>query len=158
MSRRRGDHARRLSEHERGELQRRVAEGETFASAAAAVGCSTKSIQRLLARTGGLARRATERSPLRLSPADREELSRGLVAGDSLRHIAERLGRVVSTLSREVERNTKKIDAAKGMPSATERSRLAAVNRGPSRLASTNPGLSDAREGGDAHGSIAHVH
>lgn len=105
MSRRRGDHARRLSEHERRELQRRVAEGETFASAAAAVGCSTKSIQRLLARTGGLARRATERSPLRLSPADREELSRGLVAGDSLRHIAERLGRVVSTLSREVERN-----------------------------------------------------
>jgi transposase, IS30 family len=105
MLRRRGDHARRLSEHERRELQRRVAEGETFASAAAAVGCSTKSIQRLLARTGGLAQRAMERSPLRLSPADREELSRGLVAGDSLRHIAGRLGRVVSTLSREVERN-----------------------------------------------------
>jgi IS30 family transposase len=37
--------------------------------------------------------------------ADREELSRGLVAGDSLRQIAGRLGRVVSTLSREVERN-----------------------------------------------------
>lgn len=29
-------------------------QGETCASAAAAVGCSTKSIQRLLARTGGL--------------------------------------------------------------------------------------------------------
>jgi len=105
MLRRRGDHARRLSEHERRELQRRVAAGETFASAAAAVGCSTKSIQRLLARTGGLEQRAQERSPLRLSPADREELSRGLVAGDSLRQIAERLGRVASTLSREVERN-----------------------------------------------------
>jgi hypothetical protein len=105
MLRRRGDHARRLSEHERRELQRRVAAGETFASAAAAVGCSTKSIQRLLARTGGLERRAQERSPLRLSPADREELSRGLVAGDSLRQIAGRLGRVASTLSREVERN-----------------------------------------------------
>jgi IS30 family transposase len=86
-------------------LQRRVAEGETFASAAAAVGCSTKSIQRLLARTGGLEQRASERSPLRLSPADREELSRGLVAGDSLRQIAGRLARVVSTLSREVKRN-----------------------------------------------------
>ena len=34
-----------------------VAAGETFASAAAAVGCSTKSIQRLLARTGGLEQR-----------------------------------------------------------------------------------------------------
>jgi IS30 family transposase len=105
MLRRRGDHARRLSEHERRELQRRVAEGETFASAAAAVGCSTKSIQRLLARTGGLDQRARERSPLRLSPADREDLSRGLVAGDSLRQIAGRVARAASTLSREVERN-----------------------------------------------------
>jgi transposase, IS30 family len=105
MLHRRGDHARRLSEHERRELQRRVAEGETFASAAAAVGCSTKSIQRLLARTGGLDRRARERSPQRLSPADREELSRGVVAGDSLRQIAGRVGRAASTLSREVERN-----------------------------------------------------
>ena len=105
MLHRRGDHARRLSEHERRELQRRVAEGETFASAAAAVGCSTKSIQRLLARTGGLDPRARERSPLRLSPADREELTRGLVAGDSLRQIAGRVRRAASTLSREVERN-----------------------------------------------------
>ena len=100
MLRRRGDHARRLSEHERRELQRRVAEGETFASAAAAVGCSTKSIQRLLARTGGLDQRARERSPLRLSPTDREELSRGLVAGHSLRQIAGRVERAASTLSR----------------------------------------------------------
>lgn len=95
----------RLSVQERRELQWRVAEGETFASTATAVGCSTKSIQRLLARTGGLRQRATERSPLRLSLADREELSRGLVAGDSLRQIAGRLGRAVSTLSREVARN-----------------------------------------------------
>ena len=58
MSRRRGDHARRLSEHDRRGLQRRVAEGETFASAAAAGGCSTKSIQRLLSRTGCLGQRA----------------------------------------------------------------------------------------------------
>ena len=38
-----------------------------FATAAAAVGCSTKSIQRFMARTGGLMRRARERSSLRLS-------------------------------------------------------------------------------------------
>ena len=47
-------------------------------------------------------RPARERSPLRLSVADREEVSRGLVAGDSLRRIAARLGRAVSTISREV--------------------------------------------------------
>jgi AraC-like DNA-binding protein len=39
---------------ERLELQRRVRDGETFEAAAAAVGCSSKSVQRLLARTGGV--------------------------------------------------------------------------------------------------------
>ena len=50
-------------------------------------------------------RPARKRSPLRLSLADREELSRGLVAGDSLHRIAARLGRAVSTISREVAWN-----------------------------------------------------
>ena len=105
MRRRRGDHGRRLSHADHVEIQRRVSEGETFASAAAAVGCSTKSIQRFMARTGGMLPRARARSPLRLSLADREELSRGLQAGESFRQIAARLGRAVSTLSREVAWN-----------------------------------------------------
>jgi hypothetical protein len=105
MARRHGDHARRLSELERRELRRRVAEGETFASAALAVGCSTKSVSRLIARNGGLRQRASARSLLRLSLANREELSRGLVAGDSLRALARRMGRSVATLTREVARN-----------------------------------------------------
>ena len=90
MQRRRADHGRRLSHEDHVEIQRRVSVGETFASAAAAVGCSTKSIQRFMARTGGMMPRAQARSPLRLSLADREELSRGLMAGDSLRQIAAR--------------------------------------------------------------------
>ena len=94
--------ARRLSQADRAEIERRIWSGETFATAAAAVGCSTRSIQRFLALTGGLKRRIKERSPLRLSLADREELSRGLVAGDSLRTIATRLRRAPSTISREV--------------------------------------------------------
>jgi len=49
-------------------------------------------------------RRIKERSPLRLSLAEREEPSRGLVARDSLRTIASRLGRAASTISREVAR------------------------------------------------------
>ena len=48
--------------------------------------------------------------------------------------------------------NTKKIDAAKGIPLLMECSRLAAVNREPSRLASTNPGLAEAREGATSSG------
>ena len=105
MQHRRADHGRRLSHEDHLEIQQRVSEGETFASAAAAVGCSTKSIQRFMARTGGMTPRARTRSPLRLSLADREELARGLMAGDSLRQIAARLGRAVSTISREVARN-----------------------------------------------------
>ena len=105
MRRRRADHGRRLSQADHLEIQRRVSGGETFATAAAAVGCSTKSIQRFMARTGGLMPRARERSPLRLSLGDREEISRGILAGDSLRQIATRLGRTVSTISREVSWN-----------------------------------------------------
>ncbi len=94
--------ARRLSQADRAAIERLIWAGATFEATAAEVGCSTKSIQRFLALTGGLKRRLKERSPLRLSQLEREELSRGLVAGDSLRAIARRLGRAASTISREV--------------------------------------------------------
>ncbi len=103
--RRQGDHGRRLSAAERLEIRHRVAAGQTFAAVAAAVGCSTKSIQRQFVGTGGLAPRVLVRSPLRLSLAEREEISRGLRAGDSRRVIARRLGRAVSTVSRDVAPN-----------------------------------------------------
>ncbi len=45
------------------------------------------------------------RSPLRLSLAEREEISRGVAGGESLRAIAVRLGRAPSTISREVTAN-----------------------------------------------------
>src|SRR5215216_3143141 len=45
------------------------------------------------------------RSPLRLSLREREEISRGLAAGESRRSIARRLGRSPSTIAREVARN-----------------------------------------------------
>jgi len=94
--------ARRLSEADRAEIERRIHAGETFEVVAAAVGCSTKSIQRYLALTGGVRRRRRERSPLRLSLREREEISRGLTEGESLRSIGRRLRRAGSTISREV--------------------------------------------------------
>jgi IS30 family transposase len=45
------------------------------------------------------------RSPLRLSLSEREEISRGLAGGESLRSIARRLARSPSTISREVAAN-----------------------------------------------------
>lgn len=108
MRRRRSlEHGKQLSRADHLEIQRQILGGATFATAtaAASVGCSIKSIQRLMARTGGLMQRLRERSALRLSLAEREELSRGLVAGHSLRRIAGRLGRAPSTISREVAWN-----------------------------------------------------
>ena len=94
--------AHRLTCAERLELQRRVRAGETHEGAATALGCSAKSVQRLLVKTGGVKPRSTPQSALRLSLPEREEISRGLLAGDSCRGIARRLGRAPSTVSRDV--------------------------------------------------------
>jgi IS30 family transposase len=59
-------------------------------------------VQRLLVKTGGVKPRSTPQSALRLSLPEREEISRGLLAGDSCRVIARRLGRAPSTVSRDV--------------------------------------------------------
>jgi len=103
--RRRGDHGRRLTSADRLEIQRRVRAGEEFAAAALAVGCSAKSVQRLLNATGGLGPRTRARSALRLSLSEREEISREVRLGGSLRSIARQLHRAPSTVSREITRN-----------------------------------------------------
>lgn len=102
MEREWSGNARRLSRCDRARIEGLIRSGATFEVAAGAVGCSTKSIQRYLGLTGGLKSRLKERSQLRLSLSEREELSRGLVAGESFRKIASRLGRAASTVSREV--------------------------------------------------------
>ena len=63
------------------------------------------SIQRILLEMGGLPPAPRKRSRLSLSVAEREEISRGVVAGQSLRVIAASLGRAPSTISREINRN-----------------------------------------------------
>ena len=66
----------RLTDAERAELRRRIAVGETFVRAAAAVGCSRKTIQRLLASDAAVIPPIKRRAALRLSLAEREEGSR----------------------------------------------------------------------------------
>ena len=63
------------------------------------------SISRIFAETGGIRPEPRRRSRLALTSSEREEISRGIVAGHSLRSIATRLGRAPSTVSREVQRN-----------------------------------------------------
>lgn len=63
------------------------------------------SIQRILAETGGIRPATRRRSRLALTLVEREEISRALAVGQSIRHIAMRLERAPSTISREISRN-----------------------------------------------------
>ena len=63
------------------------------------------SIQQIFVRTGGIQPPARSRASTALSLAEREEISRALVAGESIRSTAGRLGRAPSTISREIRRN-----------------------------------------------------
>ena len=62
-------------------------------------------VQGVISRAGGVRPRRRIRSSRSLSLAEREEISRGIAAGRSLRSIALRLGRSASTISRELTRN-----------------------------------------------------
>ena len=63
------------------------------------------SIHQILAATGGFRPPQRARSPAALTLAEREEISRAMVAGESIRSTAARLGRAPSTISREIKRN-----------------------------------------------------
>ena len=63
------------------------------------------SVSRILSETGGIRPAPRRRSPLALTLSEREEISRGIVAGQSIRSIAILLGRAPSTVSREINRN-----------------------------------------------------
>ena len=63
------------------------------------------SIRGVLAETGGIRPAPRRRSRLALTLAEREEISRAVVVGHSIRSIAASLGRAPSTISRELNRN-----------------------------------------------------
>jgi len=63
------------------------------------------SVRGILAETGGIRPPARRRSSRALSLAEREDVSRALVVGQSIRAIAATLGRAPSTISREIRRN-----------------------------------------------------
>jgi IS30 family transposase len=63
------------------------------------------SVQGILSATGGIRPAQRKRSRLALTLAEREEISRGVVAGQSFQSMAALLGRAPSTISREIKRN-----------------------------------------------------
>ncbi|MCH7636217.1 MAG: IS30 family transposase [Proteobacteria bacterium] len=79
--------------------------GESLNAIARDLGRYHSAVQGAMARTGGIRPAPRRRSRLALSMAEREEISRGIVVGYSIRAIASQLGRASSTVSREVRRN-----------------------------------------------------
>ena len=79
--------------------------GESLNSIARLFDTSHSAISGVFSKTGGVRPRQRRRSRMALTLAEREEISRGVATGQSLRCIAASLGRAPSTVSREVNRN-----------------------------------------------------
>lgn len=79
--------------------------GESLQRIAELFGRNHSSVQGILSLTGGIQPLPRRRSRLALTLAEREEISRAIVVGQSLREIAAKLGRSPSTISREITRN-----------------------------------------------------
>ena len=93
------------SAEQRADFWERWKRGESMHEIGRAFDRGHSSIQKILMATGGIRPAVRKRSRLALTLAEREEISRGLVTGFSLRSIADRLKRSPSTVSREVNRN-----------------------------------------------------
>src|SRR6266403_3077545 len=94
-----------LSAAQKSEMWCRWKAGDTLHEIGRAFGKEHSSIRCLVSRHGGIAPAVRRRSLLALTLREREEISRGLASGSSIREIAKRLDRVASTVSREVARH-----------------------------------------------------
>jgi len=92
----------KLSEQQRNEMWSRWKAGQSLHEVGRAFGKAHGVIHFMLAQHGGIAPAARRRSPQTLTLAEREEISRGIASGGSIREIAKGLKRAVSTVSREV--------------------------------------------------------
>lgn len=95
----------RLSEAEKSFIAQRFRAGAPVRGIARETGRPIRTIRTYLERLRNSPRRPRQRSTRQLSLLEREEISRGLAQGRSLRVIAARTGRQPSTVCREVNRN-----------------------------------------------------
>ena len=95
----------RLSATQRTDLWSRWKAGQSLHQIGRAFGKSHVSIQFVLSQHGGIVPAARRRSLLTLTLPEREDISRGIACGSSIRKIAKGLERAVSTVSREVARH-----------------------------------------------------
>lgn len=95
----------RFSEAEKTLIWDRRSQGVGMRTVARELGRAHASVRSMVESYGGVRPRTQIRSRRHLSLEEREEISRGMASGESLRSIARRLGRSASTVSREVARN-----------------------------------------------------
>jgi IS30 family transposase len=93
------------TESQKALMWERWQKGESLQQIAQLFDRNHSSVQGILAPTGGIRPAPRCRSRLALTLAEREEISRAVVAGHSMRAIAVQLGRAPSTISREIKRN-----------------------------------------------------
>jgi IS30 family transposase len=87
------------------EIWRRWKEGQAFSEIGRALRRAKQSVHDVVMERGGLAPPPRRRRATSLRLSEREEISRGIAAGKSMRQIAGELGRAPSTVSRELARN-----------------------------------------------------
>jgi IS30 family transposase len=106
------------------ELWERWRAGESISDISRTLQKPAGSIHGMLEATGGISPPERRRRNCVLTPTEREEISRGLATGESLRAIAARPGRSASTVCREVNRNggRRRYRAAKAEEQASKRS------------------------------------
>ena len=91
---------------QKAELWERWKRGQCVADIARSLERRNKSgVYRILALNGGIAPAPRRRALVALRLDEREEISRGIAAGQSMRQIAQSLRRSPSTVSREIRRN-----------------------------------------------------
>jgi hypothetical protein len=93
----------KLSANQRIDMWGRWKAGQSLHEIGRAFGKDHVVIHFLLARHGGIAPAARRRSLLTLTLAEREDISRGIASGSSIREIAKGLQRAVSTVSLSIE-------------------------------------------------------
>ena len=95
-----------LSALDKREIWSRWKAGETLHEIGRVYGKCHNAIRAVLLPRGGIPPLARRRSRLALTFAEREDISRGMASGSSLREIARHLHRATSTVSREVARHS----------------------------------------------------
>src|SRR6516162_3473546 len=93
------------SETDKALMWERWRQGESLQAIAELFDRNHSAIGCILARTGGIRPRPRSRAASALKLSEREEISRGVMAGRSMRAMGRALGRAPSTVSREIRRN-----------------------------------------------------